>query len=115
MLNKEQILNADDVKREEIQIPEWNGSVFIAVMSGTARDRFESSIIGKNGGANTSNIRAKLAAATIVDEEGVLMFSEKDITALGKKSAAALDRIYEASQKLNRLTDGDVDELAKNS
>ena len=43
------------------------------------------------------------------------MFSEKDITALGKKSAAALDRIYEASQKLNRLTDGDVDELAKNS
>jgi len=113
-LTKEDILNADDLTRKKLNVPEWGGYVWIAVMSGTARDRFETSVIGKNGEANTLNIRAKLAAASLVDESGELLFSEKEIIKLGKKSAAALDLIYEESQKLNRLTDSDVEDLAKN-
>ncbi len=114
MLTKQDILNADDTKTTVVDVQEWGGQVIIGVMSGFARDRFEASIIGKNGGTNAGNIRAKLAASTLQDEEGNLLFTEKDITALGKKSAAALDRIFEAAQKLNRIGDEDVEELAKN-
>lgn len=35
--------------------------------------------------------------------------------ALGRKSAAALDRVFAAGQRLNGLTNQDVDELAGNS
>lgn len=114
LLTKEQILNSQDGKTIDIDVPEWGGSVTISTMSGFARDQFEGSLVGKNGGTNISNIRAKLAAATIVDEAGNLLFTDKDVAALGKKSSAALDRVFEASQKLNKISDGDVEELAKN-
>ena len=42
------------------------------------------------------------------------MFTEKDVVKLGKKSSAALDRIFSAAQKLNRISDDDVEDLAKN-
>lgn len=113
-LSKQQILDAADTRTEEVEVPEWGGSVRIQTMTGYARDAFESSITGKNGGVNTTNIRAKLAAACLVDEAGELMFSEKDVARLGKKSAAALERVFSAAQKLNRISDGDVEELAKN-
>ena len=114
LLTKDDILKASDSKTVVVDVPEWGGSVTVSTMSGFARDQFEGSLLGKNGGTNTANIRAKLAAATLVDDKGNLMFSEKDVVALGKKSAPALDRIFEASQKLNRISDGDVEDLAKN-
>lgn len=114
LLSKEQILSTSDAKTVSLYIEEWGGDVIISTMSGHARDQFEASLVGKNGGTNLQNIRAKLAAATIVDEQGNLMFTDKDVAALGKKSAAALDRVFSASQKLNRISDGDVEELAKN-
>lgn len=114
MLSKQDILKADDSKTVELDVPEWGGKVLIGTMSGFARDQFEAAIIGKNGGVNSTNIRAKLAASTLMDNKGNLLFTDKDIAALGKKSAAALDRVFEAAQKLNRISESDVEELAKN-
>lgn len=114
LLTREQILEANDSQTATVDVPEWGGEVIVSTMSGFARDQFEGSLIGKNGGTNMQNIRAKLAAATVVDTDGSLVFTEKDVIALGKKSAPALDRIFEASQKLNRITDVDVEELAGN-
>ena len=114
MLTKDDILNADDQQTEIVNVPEWGGEVTIAIMSGFARDRFEGSIVGANGGTNMVNVRAKLVVASVVDEKGDLMFSDSDITRLGKKSSIALDRVFSASQALNKITDSEVDELAKN-
>lgn len=114
ILTKDQILSANDSKTETVSVPEWGGDVLVSVMSGHARDRLESSIVGKNGGTNLTNIRAKYVAASLVDEQGNLLFTENDVTALGKKSAAALDRVFSASQRLNHITDDDVEALAKN-
>lgn len=114
LLSKEQILNVDDKKTELVEVPEWGGQVCIATMSGTAKDRFEASCMGPNGTANMQNIRARLVAACLVDDKGNLMFSEKEIGKLGQKSAAALDRVFEAAQRLNAVTQQDVEDLAKN-
>ena len=114
MLTKEQILKANDLETEVLDVPEWGGEIKVSMMSGFARDRFETSCIGKNGGTDMVNFRAKLVAASLVDEKGNLLFTEKDVTKLGNKSGAALDRIYDAAQKLNKITDNEVDELAKN-
>lgn len=114
LLTKDQILNAEDNRTEIVDVPEWGGKVKVAVMSGFSRDRFETSIIGSNGGQNLTNMRAKVVAASVVDEKGELLFTEKDIAKLGKKSAAALDRIFSVAQRLSGITDVDVEELAKN-
>jgi len=114
LLTKDQILTQDDLKSEIVSVPEWGGDVRVCTMSGFSRDRFEADIIGKNGGVNTSNIRAKLAAATITDENGKLLFDEADIAKLGHKSCAALDRVFAAAQRLNMITSKDVEGLAKN-
>jgi len=113
ILDKNDILKAKDVETKTIEIPEWGGEVIISTMSGFARDRFEASVIGKNGGMNTANIRAKLVAACLVDEKGSLLFTEEDVHKLGKKSCAALDKIFEEAQKLNRLGEKEIEQLAK--
>lgn len=114
LLTKDQILNAEDNKTEVVEVPEWNGSVKVATMSGFSRDRLEASIVGSNGGQNLTNLRAKYVAATLVDDKGELLFSESDVAKLGKKSGAALDRVFSVAQRLNHITDADVEELAKN-
>ncbi len=65
------------------------------------------------GGINLHNIRAKLAIATIVDEDNKPVFDEADIEKLGNKSCAALDRVFAAAQRLNLISDTEVEILAK--
>lgn len=113
-LTRDEILKADDIKTEKVEVPEWGGDVFIRTMSGAERDDFESSLIrGKK--TNLSNIRAKLCALVIIDDKGKKLFAEKDVFALGRKSAKALDRVFVAAQKLNGISVEDVEDMVKNS
>ena len=118
-LTREQILNSDDIKTEDVLVKEWGGTVTIKMMSGKERDAFEASVIkmGNDGSVNSQgNVRAKLVALSIIDPDTKnLMFSVADIEALGTKSAAALDRVFGAAQKLSKVSSKDVDELEKNS
>lgn len=113
-LNRDQILEAPDAKREEVQVPEWGGTVLIASMTGTARDAWEQSLVDKGGKVRMENVRARLVAYTAVDEHGNRIFTDADIEALGRKSAAALERCVKVAQKLNRLTEADMEDAAKN-
>lgn len=118
ILTREQILQAQDLRTEEVPVPEWGGSVLVRGMTGAERDAFEASIVemhGKNSQVNMANVRAKLAARTIVDEAGERLFTEKDIEALGKKNATALQRIFEVAQRLSGIGQSDIEELVKNS
>lgn len=102
---------APSLPREELTIPEWGGSVFVRCMNGTERDRFESLVIdGKR-----ANFRALLAAFSVCDESGSLLFGEKDVPSLAAQPSTALERILVASLRLSKFSEGDVQELAKNS
>jgi hypothetical protein len=114
LLNKEQILSSQDLKTEQVDVPEWSGSILIGTMTGAARDAWEQSLVGQKGKANIVNIRARLIAACAVDESGNRLFSDDDAEALGKKSAAALDRCAKVAQKLNRLTEADLEDAKGN-
>jgi len=115
MLNKDEILKADDLKTETVSVPEWGGDVSIRTITGAERDSYEAGIIGSGKKKNLQNLRAKLCAKCLVDEDGTRLFSDAEILALGGKSAKPLDRIFDAAQKLNGFTDADVEELEKNS
>ena len=119
ILTKDQILKSDDLTTKVVKVPEWGGDVIVTTMSGAGRDQYDSTIYiaGDDGKITThlDNGRAKLVAATVVDDKGNLLFNVDDVGALGKKSVAALDRVYEVATRLNFLSEKEVQELAKNS
>lgn len=115
-LTKEMILEADDLSSVKVDVPEWNGYLYVRSMTGAERDMFESSLIeqrGKSRKMNMANVRAKLVTLVATDEEGNRLFTNRDVEALGKKNAKALDRIFTEARKLNGISDEDIEELTK--
>ena len=123
------ILDYVDLPVVEVVVPEWGGvKLYVRAMNASERDAFmfEKWQAGKDKeGEDEKNafsedvILKNITAATLArvicsDPEGTQrVFSDKDVEALGKKSAKALDRINEAFKKIN----GDLisqDELEKN-
>lgn len=117
-LGKDAILGADDLSHEDVDVPEWGGTVRIRALSGSERDRWEAAFLGKDGKPSVdkgmANVRARLVIACAVDESDNQLFSHTDEKALGRKNAAALDRLFDAAQRLSGLSDEDVEELAGN-
>jgi hypothetical protein len=113
LLNRDAILAVNDLKKELVKVPEWGGEVYISAMTGSSRDAWEQALVSGKGN-NLANIRAKLVAFTAVGEDNKRIFTDADIEALGNKSGAALDRCVKVAQKLNRLTEDDLEELTKN-
>lgn len=117
LLTRDDILNVDDKVYEEIEVPEWGGSVRVRGMSGTDRDAYEASIIEQRGNdrkVNLSNARAKLVARCLVGGDGHLMFTPDDVRALGRKSARALERVFDKARELSGMSDEDVEKLTEN-
>lgn len=114
LLTKEQILGSDDRKTEDVTVAEWGGAVRVGVMSATERDRWESETYGGEQ-PNMADFRARFVALCLVDESGKRIFTDKDVTALGNKSAAALERVFKVAQRLNAVTDEAHEELGNAS
>jgi hypothetical protein len=118
LLSREQILGAVDLSFEDVAVPEWGGTVRVGMLMGAERDAFEQALVtrqGKKVQMHLENIRARLVALCVVDTEGQRLFKEDDVKALGRKSALALNRVFEVAQRINGLTERDMEELAGNS
>ena len=118
LLTKTEILSANDLKTEDVNVPEWGGAVRVRSFTGRERDAFEASMVrgeGKDRKVDLSNMRARLVGLTVIDEAGLRLFSDEEVDLLGAKSGAALDRVFAVAQHLNGLSGADVEELTKNS
>jgi hypothetical protein len=116
LLGKEAIFSAEDRAYEVVPCPEWGGEVRMRSITGRERDSYEQSLIDQRGGdrkVDTRNARAKLIVLSAVDEAGTRLFSEADITALGRKNARPIDRLFDAARRLSGLSEEDVEKLAE--
>ena len=109
-LDASAILAAKDCLIQELEIPEWGGSVFIRVMSSADRRGME--LLSER--KETEHFREEMAVRVLCDKNGELLFSSADVEALGKKNSLVLDRIFDAAQGLNGMTSAAVDGLEKN-
>ena len=117
-LGRDAILAAKSLRTEEVAVPEWGGTVLVRELSGRERDEWEASLAvmrGKTMVPDVANIRAKLAARTIVGDDGEPVFTQQDVAALGELSAAALDRVFDVASRLSGLNPEDVEAMTKNS
>jgi hypothetical protein len=117
ILTRDEILKAQDIDYEVVEVPEWGGEVRVRAMTAAERDAFEASILRQTkSGVQVEmvNLRARLCAMTIVDEDGKRIFSDSDVAELGKKSAAALQRVFDAAMRLSKFGNEDIQNLAEN-
>lgn len=117
LLSKDQILQADDHKTEDVGVPEWGGEVRLRTLSGAERDEFENGIqqqVGNKQIINARNARAKLVAMCAIDEQGQPLFSKADVIKLGSKSSLALQRVYDVACRMNGFTEEDMKDLTEN-
>ena len=103
LLLRDQILAANDLKTERVEVPEWGGAVTVRSMTAGDRDQWEQRLWGGKRDVALTQVRASLVAFTVVDDAGELMFSVDDLEALSRKSSAALTRIYETAVRLNKI------------
>jgi hypothetical protein len=110
-LDRKSILAADDVRKEKIAVPEWGGDVFLRVLTGTDRDRFEESYSEQKMKA----FRIRFLLLALCDEAGQRLFGDDEGEVLGKKSSVVINRLFEAGWKLNAFTQEAVDGLGEDS
>lgn len=122
-IEREDIEINDHLRTEWVNVPEWGkpnskrvARVLVRELTGSQRDAYEASIVGDRAGKdrrmNYRNMRAKLAALSMVSPKtGQRLYNDNEVGSLGNKSAAALDRVFDVCQRLSGLTDADVKEL----
>ena len=117
LLTREQILAAKDFVYEDVEVPEWGGSVRVRGLNARELDEFEQTRLLQRRGKirlNLSNTRARLCALCIVGDDGKRLFTEHDITVLAAKYGKAVDRVYEKAAELSGIKDEDLEDVAKN-
>jgi hypothetical protein len=110
-LDRKSILAADDVRKEKFAVPEWGGDVFLRVLTGTDRDRFEESYSEQKMKA----FRIRFLLLALCDEAGERLFADNEADSLGKKSSVVINRLFEAGWKLNAFSQEAVDALGEDS
>ncbi len=114
-LTADDILAADDRLWEDVPVPEWGGMVRVRGLQGHERDKYEQSLHDSKGRTRIDNARAKLAQLCMVDPKtGQLLFAKEQVAALGRKSAAALQRVFNVAMRLSGLSEEDMEELEGN-
>lgn len=120
LLSKDQITAADDRNWEDVDVPEWGGQVRLLGLSGTERNAYQASLVvlGPNGSVQRMNLAdqtAKLLAKAIVGEDFKRLYTDKEVTGLGAKNGAVLQRLFEVAQRLSGLRKEDVEAAAGKS
>ena len=119
-LTKEQIFQCTDIKIEKLHIEAWGGDIYVRSMTGTERDKFESSNVVKDRKTQTydvrmENLRTRLVVLTVCDETGGRIFTDEDAKEIGRKNAAVIAQIYDVAARLSGITKEDIEEITKNS
>ncbi len=109
ILTREAILEAQDLKRKTINVPEWGGEVIVTEMTVARRLEFEKRLTD-----DEDLMRQLLVAFCAVDEAGELLFTLEDVQALGKKNFKAIHKVSEVALRLNRVGAVQERELQEN-
>jgi hypothetical protein len=112
-LTGREIVEAYDVVTEEVPVPEWGQDVGVIVRSlSCAEHKAFSGRLPKD--ADDATVAAHLVIASAIDPTGQPIFQKDDVSALLKKSAAAIKRIAKVAMRLNGIGRDSVEEARKN-
>jgi hypothetical protein len=115
-----QIMASEDLGILKVKVKEWADkdgkplALGIRVMTVGERDAYEREWIGKRE-TGIDNFRTKFLARCLCHPEtGERLFTDEQIEKLAGKSAKVVSKLFDSAMKHNAMSDGDVEELAKN-
>ena len=111
-LSRDDVLKANDCVVEKVEVPEWNGYVYVKTMTGAERARFFEDTKENEPDGQTW---ARQCVCSVVDKDGNSLFTDKDMPELVKKNGEVLHRLAIISSRINGLTESALKEMAKNS
>lgn len=114
LLGKAEILESKDIESEVVNVPEWGGEVLVKGLTLAEKDEWNNALI-VDGKADMNGATALLCSLCMRDEDGNTLFAPEDIPALQAKSSKAMDRVFQASQKVSGMGRYDIEEAVKNS
>lgn len=112
-LTKDAILGADDLPSEDVEVKEWGGTVRVRGLTATERDRFEFSLAASKDKPDQTEVRAQVVGRCLVDGDGKRLFTDKELSKLGAKNAAPVDRLFDKVRELSGMSDRAVEDAAE--
>lgn len=108
MLTKDQITKAQ-IKNETktFEVPEWDGDVNIAPLTGRQLDEYQSFV--EDNEQPMQNI-AWLLSRSLVDDDGVRVFTDNDLELITDCSLASLNRVGQYIAELNGMVVPDTED-----
>ena len=110
LLNRDQILQAQDLRSEEVSVPEWGGVIRVRELAAGERERIAGLVTAHDGRS-----REIMVALTAIDGDGNQLFSLDDIEQLAKKGEAAIQRVAEVASRLSGIGKAAEAQAEKNS
>lgn len=131
ILTADDILRAEDLPRELVEVPEWGGAVYVRGLTAWERSEFENEMFdlkskrikpGKKGRKAAEEdvdmkidmrlMRVRLPAMCMVNAHGDRLFSDDQVEKLGRKHPGVLDRISTIARRLSGM-EPDEDEAGE--
>jgi hypothetical protein len=110
LLTAQQILDAQDLRTEDVKIEEWGGSVRIREISAADAEAAKEA-----AGEDGKRLFLEMIARCVVDEQGQPSFTREQADGLLKKSNRPLMKLGKAVMHINGMTEEAQKELSKNS
>lgn len=113
---REQILNADDIETELVEIPVWGVTVEVRSMDGRSRTRLLRNAASSDGAVDMETLYPEMVIHCSFDpESGERIFVEDDADALLSKAAGPLEMLAMAAMRVSGMTSDAIDVAGKDS
>ena len=110
------VRNLDDYRFEVVVVPEWRRRFRVGSMTAKQRGAYDARMANsrKGKGGVPADFREWIVAHCVHDESRNRLFGDGDVAMLGKRSVAALEKLFEVACRLNGLSKEDAEEAEKN-
>lgn len=121
-LSKRLILDAVDLRTEEVDVPEWSGTVLVRELSAAQMAEFKSlsvAAVDTNtrkivDGKALFRLSAWTVAQAVIDEDGQRLFTDAEVDKLREKSDVVIDRLSAHILQMSQAS-ATAESAAKNS
>lgn len=111
-LSREAIFAANDIKKQRVEVPEWDGYVWVQQLSARGAGTYNSI----DDDDDHARVMARSVASCTYNDAGELLFTTQEhIEGLLDKNIAALRRVYKVVLALNGLDEDAAEEAEGNS
>jgi len=121
-LTRDQILAKDDLRFEDVDVPEWGGSVRVRELRASEREVFERRVFAAGSAPSVSlpktlgDLRVSLVVKCLVDPStGSRLFKDEDAKDLNEKSATVIARLFSVCSRISGISQEVVDAVVGES